>query len=248
MVASLAIKQRPSDSCHKYVIVSTRGTFERPGSSIGFRGMIKKTLATVPGGIERDVHYLAAPDMTQITTLIGSRDIQTLIKKGLETCPSQTYALLGYSQGATVVLEALRKFRGTSTEKAIKAVLFIGNPYQVPNQASTVDEDGGNSTRASQGVLLPLIRPIGLTDEWVKSGKALNICYRKDLVCNGLAFDTLNMKHLYYGFSDRVQKQGSDFLISKLADSTPHKEGDHKGKGERHAESESGRGTDYGNY
>ena len=53
--------------------------------------------------------------------------------------------LLGYSQGASVVLEAIQNFIGP-VEYGNKAVVFVGNPYQAKNQTSTIDQKGSNFT------------------------------------------------------------------------------------------------------
>lgn len=60
------------------------------------------------------------------------------IRRGLQACPNQKYALLGYSQGATVVLEALGKLDHETT-KSINAGVLVGNPYRTPGRTSNVD-------------------------------------------------------------------------------------------------------------
>lgn len=205
----------PSAACHDYVILSSRGTGELQGPSVGFLGMIKTTLATVPNGVEYDVVYPAAADVTQQSTFIGSRDIERYVNDGLKACPQQKYALLGYSQGATVTLEAFQNLTGSAAD-VIKAVVLIGNPYQVKNQAVTVDQFGGGLTRSNDGILLPLAGTLNLSPKLPENGKALNICYIGDPVCNGIAYTITSPAHLAYGASPGVQKLGSDFLISKL--------------------------------
>lgn len=213
----------PTASCNNYVLISARGTGEPQGPSSGFRGMIAHTLATVPGGIEYDVVYPAAGDITQKSTYIGSDDILRYISEGMAACPDQKYALLGYSQGATVVLEAIKAITGTDKEDLVKAVVFDGNPYQVKNQKSTVDENGGSSTRGNDGILLNgffggigSIKGIGLSKHWDESGKVLNICFEGDPVCNGIAYSITSPAHLAYPISASVQKMGGDHLVSRL--------------------------------
>lgn len=202
------------NACNEYAVLSARGTGEPQGPSNGFVGMIKTTLTTVHGGVEYDVKYPADANANQ-GTLIGARDIQDYISKSLDMCPNQKFAILGYSQGATVVLEALKALTGTPAESAVAAVLFIGNPFQVKGQPTTVDEKGGDKTRDKNGVLLPTKPSIGLSQHWVASGKALNICYQGDSVCTGIPMPP-SPPHLLYGSTPSVQEMGSDFLISKL--------------------------------
>ncbi|RDA91868.1 hypothetical protein CP533_0368 [Ophiocordyceps camponoti-saundersi (nom. inval.)] len=208
--------------CHNYVLISARGTRETAGPSLGFTDMIRLTLAKAPGGIEYDVRYPAKRDYTQLTTLIGVADIRRRIEQGLVLCPKQQYALLGYSQGATATLAALREMRGSEAERAIGAVVLLGNPYQVPGQLSTVDELGGSSTRNRTGALLKLAPSIGLSDEWDASGKVLSICYGGDPVCSGVGLDTQGKEHVFYGFSFAVQYMGAKFLIDRLEGYRPY--------------------------
>lgn len=101
-LALLMLASKASAECYNYVLINSRGTGEPQGESLGFRGMIKEVLAELPGGDSYNTVYPAAPDATQETTHIGSEDIERVINAGLADCPQQEYALLGYSQGATV--------------------------------------------------------------------------------------------------------------------------------------------------
>lgn len=94
-----------SATCYDYLLIDSRGTGEPQGESIGFKGMIADVLATLPNGARYDTVYPAAPDITQETTFIGSMDIENVIQQGLQSCPQQKYALLGYSQGKNIPRE-----------------------------------------------------------------------------------------------------------------------------------------------
>lgn len=217
-LAVLAISRITSGAptCPKYTLIDTRGTFEPQGESIGFKPMINTTLITLPGGTRHDTFYPAAPDATQFTTLIGKNDIERFINSSLAACPTQTFALLGYSQGATVTNEVLRDFAPTSLQgSAIRAVVQIGNPYHLPYKQGNVDENGGSSTAGATGSLASL--GITIPDAWYATGRVTDICYTADGVCNGFdASDSLSPAHLEYGFSDSVQNYGAKFLIGKL--------------------------------
>lgn len=52
VTASPIFLSERSGACSNYTIVSTRGTGEFQGPSLGFKDMIKETLQAVPGGIE----------------------------------------------------------------------------------------------------------------------------------------------------------------------------------------------------
>lgn len=207
-----------SATCHDYVLIDSRGTGELQGESIGFRSMIAQVMDALPNGARHDTVYPAGPDLTQITTFIGSTDIETLIQHGLTDCPSQKYALLGYSQGATVTNQVLQKFTPFSAEgQAIKAVVLVGNPYHVPNQQGNKDEKCGTSTAGANGVLNP-IADFRIPASWYQTGKVLDICYTNDAVCNGINIgDLFSPTHLVYGFDKGVQSCGAHFLVMQLA-------------------------------
>lgn len=128
-------------------------------------------MATLPSGGRHDTVYPAAPDGTQQTTFIGSKDIRSVIQDGLQACPAQKYALLGYSQGATVTNEVLQAFSPSSSEgQALKAVVLVGNPYHLPNKTGNVDETCGSSTAGASGILLSTAN-YTIPDSWYATGK-----------------------------------------------------------------------------
>lgn len=216
-LAALAAAAPLAGSCNDYVILDARGTFEPQGPSAGFKTMVASTLSALPGGVQYDVVYPAAPDVSQNGTFIGSEDIQNYINNGHAACPDQKYALLGYSQGATVVLEALQALSGSEPAKQIKAALLIGNPYQVSGQATTVDQNNGSITRGFSGALLPLAGSLDLDPKLPQDGTALNICYVGDPVCTGLAFTVTSGLHLAYPFDAGVQQLGAKHLLARLS-------------------------------
>lgn len=206
-----------SATCKDYLLIDSRGTGELQGESIGFRGMISQVMTALPNGGRHDTLYPAAPDLTQQTTFIGSTDIERLIQNGLKNCPEQKYALLGYSQGATVTNQVLQKFAPSSTEgQAIKAVVLVGNPYHVPDAQGNKDEKCGTKTAGANGILNP-IADYRIPGAWYQTGKVLDICYTNDSVCNGLNLGNLfSPNHLVYGFDPSVQSCGAHFLVTKL--------------------------------
>lgn len=216
--AFLALALEASAVCYDYLLIDSRGTGEPQGESIGFRGMIDQVMATIPNGGRHDTIYPAAPDGTQKTTFIGSKDIEKVIQDGLQACPAQKYALLGYSQGATVTNEALQFFSPSSPAgQAIRAVVLVGNPYHLPNKQGNVDENCGTTTAGASGVLLPTAS-YTIPDSWYDTGKVQDICFTDDSVCNGFGLgDLLSPSHFFYGFSKSVQDCGANFLVKKLA-------------------------------
>ncbi|KAL2066869.1 hypothetical protein VTL71DRAFT_1293 [Oculimacula yallundae] len=204
--------------CHNYVIIFTRGTNEPQSPSAQFVGMISQTLSAVPGGIEYDTVYPAGSD----TQSQGAANIINYINAGLVDCPTQKYALLGYSQGAGSTAEALNHFNNTSSAGfvAIRAALVIGNPVHVPNQPANFDQNGGRATYGATGSLTPFAYYIKISPAWYAKTKVRDICYVDDIVCNGLMFSAIQnggANHVLYGSTASVQSQGSNFLIPLLS-------------------------------
>lgn len=210
-----AIPLDTRDTCNKYVILDTRGTNEPQGPSIAFPGMENQTLAAVPGGTTYNVVYPAGMD----TEGQGSADIVRYINAGLSACPSQKYAVLGYSQGATAVAIALGSYpAGSPGYNAIGAAIVVGNPTKIAFKKSNVDQMGGGLTNGTTGVYTGTDRA-KVPEAWYQSGKFLDVCYQNDLVCNGLtptALLNFGINHGKYGSTPSVQDIGAKFLIPRL--------------------------------
>lgn len=205
-------------ACLDHTLLVARGTGEPQGPSLGFSGlgipgMVEQTIAQVPGGTEYDVVYPAATTLV-VSQEIGKDDVIRYIAEARASCPDQKFALLGYSQGATVVLKALQDYQ--DADDFIKAVVLLGNPYHKKGQVSTVDQNGGDSTEQYDGSLLFTEPGLALSDRLANSGKVLDICYDGDLVCMGIRYDTLDANHLLYPVTPSVQTLGANFLISRL--------------------------------
>ncbi|EME46961.1 carbohydrate esterase family 5 protein [Dothistroma septosporum NZE10] len=217
LVAGLATVNAQSTTCHSYVIISIRGTYELQGRSIAFTSMINDTFAAIPGGIEYDAVYPAAVNQT---AYLGADDVTRYITTGLQSCPSQKYAILGYSQGASATMLTLANITDSSTPiyNAIKAVLVVGNPYHVPNATLNIDEFGGSSTRKYPGATYNANNAStrGIPEIYYQNGKLLDICHTEDIVCApGYPNSSFSPGHLHYGDAN-VQTLGKNFLIEKL--------------------------------
>ncbi|KAK2593558.1 hypothetical protein QQS21_008733 [Conoideocrella luteorostrata] len=205
-------------TCYDYVLINSRGTGEPQGESIGFRGMIEQVMSALPNGVRFDTKYLAFPDATQLTTVKGAKDLAEVIRGGVRDCPEQKYALMGYSQGATVSNLVLQALDPTSKEgQSIKAVVQVGNPYHSPYKEGNKDDKCGISTAGANGILNGIAH-YAIPDSWYETGKIRDICYTNDQVCNGVSLgDLFSPTHLGYGFNPSVQSCGAHFLLDKLS-------------------------------
>lgn len=133
--------------------------------------MISETLDKLPNGVEYDTMYPAGDDQN---TTLAVQDMINKIDDGLESCPDQIYALLGYSQGATAVLDTLNSENLTDAAKSvIDAVILIGNPYRLATQESNVEGMGADDAVGEANTLSK--KPI--PEAFDKSGKVLDFCY-----------------------------------------------------------------------
>ena len=200
LVASLSfltaatVAEQANTACRYYVLVEARGTGEPQGSpSASFINMTSWTLGNVTNGGSYHVVYPA--DLSPLGYPNGSQNAVSYIQNGSVLCPNQKYALLGYSQGANVILDVIRNITGSNLEPLIAAVITTGDPFQVPFQNITIDQNGGNSTRSGTGALLATDLTLGFSQHWVASNKVQQFCYQGDPVCNAYVVP-VHQKHV----------------------------------------------------
>lgn len=185
--------------------------------------MIKSTLSSFPNSIEYDTVYPATSNLTG--AFVGVADVLRYVNDGVRDCPDQKYALLGYSQGASVNNIALRNITDTDSAayKAIVAVLVIGNPGHISGEKANVDQYGGNSTRDYNGWVLLDDNHGAIPQQYYADQKVLDICYTGDTVCAVPRNVTggVSPPHLLYGNTSMVQTMGGEFLIEKLDKGSP---------------------------
>lgn len=231
--------------CYPYLVVTARGTGEPKR---------KQLLATVARSIsdarpddvqQLDLDYPADTDVNEGGE-VGARILVDTLNVQAEACPAQRFILLGYSQGALVVGDALSdpEFRlvgtnvGEVSEEAadqIIAIVFYGNPRFV----GVEPYDTGSFSDSVNG-LLP--RPVGSLDEF--ADRIRDYCVARDFVCQS-SLDLDGDGHIAY-YSNGMQQDGAAFAITKLAPIVD--EGEHDSDAEANAETntEAGAQTDAG--
>lgn len=225
ILASFVISTIASSAalCDDYVLIDSRGSDQPQGPDKALGPITDQILALLPRGSRHDTVYPALYDATQLSTFTGSKDVTSFIQTRLRECPKQKFALLGYSQGATVTSHVLKTFPPSSPEgKHILAVVLIGNPYYVTHEQSNVDESCRPRTGNPNGILR-ILADYRLPGAWYRSGRVLDICFTNDPICNGLNVkDALFLldpnfgPHSSYSTSQSVQKCATDFIISHL--------------------------------
>ncbi|PQE08530.1 cutinase 1 protein [Rutstroemia sp. NJR-2017a BBW] len=186
-----------------------------------FQSSISRALANSSSlAVSQSILYPASPDQNVTSGVAYTLDV---IKYGLQDCPAQKYFLFGYSQGATVMLEALGMMDNASAA-AVASVVLVGNPYRMPGGRSNVDYEGRRDNRTAVGMFAAQVLAANgtvipkVSDELDRSGKVKDICLQDDIVC---AYDSectcqLSSDHLSYGLMEPVQDLIFEHVVSMM--------------------------------
>ncbi|KAF4904632.1 hypothetical protein CGCVW01_v012999 [Colletotrichum viniferum] len=96
---------QPVQNCTPYKILDARGSGEPQGVSLSFQIAIERMIASITEITTESIIYPASFDQN---VSVGVQNTVDTIRRSLQDCPNQKYSLLGYSQGATVVLDRLQ--------------------------------------------------------------------------------------------------------------------------------------------
>ncbi|KAG0149769.1 hypothetical protein CROQUDRAFT_73940 [Cronartium quercuum f. sp. fusiforme G11] len=166
-----ATGETPGGGCGKYVIVSARGTGEQQRNPTGYAGYIKGLMKQVPGGSNYEVVYPATVDYTNGPRQ-GATNAMQYITKQKGKCPKQQLVLIGYSEGAMVVVQLLAR-QGFPAE-SVSSIVMYGNPYwQAGKPWNAGTAKTGRGVAAATGIKLPP----------AFGPKTMDICLTGDMVC-----------------------------------------------------------------
>lgn len=165
-----------------------------------------------------DLDYPASTDVKEGGTL-GVRMLIDTLNVQASDCPGQSFVLLGYSQGALVLGDALsspdaRMIGATVGEVVqdaadrIRAVVLYGDPRFVGDEPY----NAGSYDPLVSG-LLP--RPADSLDDFAE--RLRDYCAAGDFICQS-SLDLDEEGHVSY-FDNGMQQLGANFAISRLA---PH--------------------------
>jgi pimeloyl-ACP methyl ester carboxylesterase len=165
--------------CAAYKLLDARGSGEPQGVSLMFQTAIDRLLANNTDAAYQSIVYPAG--FAQNTTS-GVQNTLDIINYGLQDCPEQKYFLFGYSQGATVMQEALNELEG-EVAASVESVVLVGNPYRTPGRRSNVDEYGNRDNRTIYGLFAEQERSgnksasvLMYSEEFDQGGKVADIC------------------------------------------------------------------------
>ncbi|MDA3146146.1 cutinase family protein [Leucobacter sp. UCMA 4100] len=201
--------------CSASLVLTVRGTGE-PSSRQLLSPVAKKITSERKGEVERvDLDYPADGNIKESAT-IGIRMLVDTLNQQADLCPDQHTVLLGYSQGALVVGEALQGPEGRligetvgvvdeEASERISAVVLYADPRFV---GSDPFGEGDYSPEVS-GLLA---RAEGSLDDY--ASRAKSFCVADDFICQSQR--SLNEEgHVAY-YSNGMQQDGAAFVLSVL--------------------------------
>lgn len=201
--------------CTPYLVIRGRGTAEPKK---------KQLVATASRAIESarpkqvktvDVDYPADTDV-QVGGTRGARWLIDTLNVQAESCPDQRFVLLGYSQGALVIGDALAPPAGrlvgknagevsAAAAERIAAIVFFGNPRFDGSETYNV----GTFDPSKNGILP---RPVNALDAYAE--RMRDYCVAGDFICQaGLSLD--DAPHLEY-YSNGMPADGAAWVITEL--------------------------------
>ena len=142
-----------------------------------FQNVVTRVLANQTSGLSQPIEYPAGP--LQNTTS-GQEYLLNAIETGVKACPDQKYVILGYSQGASLILEASHRFSKDALN-SIKAIVLVGNPYRIPGKNSNVNSLALPDKRGNIGLFTTQALSTGaeipqFPTDLDASGKVLDYC------------------------------------------------------------------------
>lgn len=204
-----------AQSCEEFLVITARGTGE-PSDDQLLTPVASTIERARPGRVRTwDLDYPANAEIEEGGTR-GVRLIIDTLNVQSAACPDQQFVLLGYSQGALVVGDALLdpevravgETVGELTKEAaqrILAIVFFGDPRFVGSEPFNV----GSYDPRINGVLP---RPPGALD--VFADRIRDYCVEDDFVCQGSLELTPDPHASYY--SNGTPLDGAAWVITEL--------------------------------
>lgn len=202
--------------CTPYLVITSRGTGE-PNKGQLLSPVARAVKKAHPDAVK--VHNLDYPADTNVNEggTYGVRLLLDTLRVQNDACPQQVFALLGYSQGALIVGDALstpdgRLVGGTVGELSddvaaqIAAVVLYGNP----RFSSEESYDVGNFDKKLGGVLP---RTPGSLQSFAE--RVQDFCVTGDFICQS-SLDLDEKGHVSY-FKNGMQQKGADFVLAQFA-------------------------------
>ena len=203
--------------CTAYLTITARGTGE-PSRRQLLAPVARAIAEAAPDDVQTvDLDYPADGDIKEGATR-GIRTLIDMLNQQADLCPSQEFVVMGYSQGALVIGEALidpgqRLLGGTvgtlsrAASDRIVAVLLYADPRFVATDPFSID-----LVRLVNNGLLE--RPAGALDEF--ADRTVSFCVPDDFICQASTSITLTESgHVAY-YDNGMQERGAEFALSLM--------------------------------
>jgi len=205
---------QPATTCAAVAIITARASTEAAGEGIT-GNLVDQIIATSTQNISRaSVSYPATLNNYNNSSLQGINALKSQLTTEVTNCPNEKIVLLGYSQGAHVVLDVLGGGQGGSLgtttapiasniSSHVTVVATFGDPRHVTNQAFDI----GTSTRNG-------LFPRSATQLQVLSGFAPKIhawCDANDTFCS-----SGNSTQVHLTYLNRYQNAAASFVLSRI--------------------------------
>ena len=201
-------------ACTPVHIITARASGEAPGEGIT-GALASQIIRESDQQISRaNVNYPATLNNYASSSRQGVTALKAQLTAQVQACPDQKIVLLGYSQGAHVILDAVGGGGGGSLGAAtpplpdnisshVVAFASFGDPRHVINQAFDLGSSRRNGLFPRNATQLGVLR--GFAD------KIQAYCDRNDTFCDsGFSINT----HLTY--LNRVQDDAAEFVLGKI--------------------------------
>jgi acetylxylan esterase len=213
-VAGPANAVASSSGCAAVSIITARASTEAAGEGITGALVTQVVNASAQTVSRASVSYPATLNNYANSSLQGINAAKTQITNLVNSCPNTKIVLMGYSQGAHVMLDVLGGGQGGSLGTAtaplaaniashVTAVATFGDPRHVPNQAFNL----GTATRNGRF-------PRSQTQLNVLAGFASRIaawCDANDTFC-----DSGNSVNVHTSYLNRYQNAAANFVLGKI--------------------------------
>ena len=177
--------QAPGNACPDVEVLGARGTTERPGFGVLLGPLAQQLTRELPQSVRSTpVDYPASFNYTA-SVRQGVTSLAAGVQRTAAACENTKFVLIGYSQGANVVGDALagRAVRGRAAGQPaipaglgdrVAAVILFGDPTFTAGE----DFNVGNGTRSG---IFP--RGAGRLDTF--ADRTQSFCNRNDRFCQG---------------------------------------------------------------
>lgn len=203
--------------CSRYLVLTARGTGE-PAKGQLVSPVARSITKALPDEVDtEDIDYPAGTDVKEGSTR-GVRVLIDTLNVQAKACPTQRFILLGYSQGALVIGDALADpdsrmvgaTVGQVSEPAagrVLAIVMFGDPRFVGTEAY----NSGTYDSTLNGILP---RPESSLSQY--EDKIRDFCVAGDFVCQSSLSGVDETPHTEY-YDNGMQELGADFVIDQLA-------------------------------